>query len=88
MGQTIFFPQNKRLITAEILYHLPDYPEILQTFLWQDEDETPEFPTLRQFLSYWQQHLEGKIHSVSVASVNQFHGRGFMPYEAEFPIGY
>ena len=24
-----------RLTTAEILYHLPDHPGLLQTYLWQ-----------------------------------------------------
>ena len=24
-----------RLTTAEILYHLPDHPAVLQTFIWQ-----------------------------------------------------
>ena len=27
-----------RLTTAEILYHLPDHPNLLQTFIWQDLD--------------------------------------------------
>jgi len=24
------------LFTAEILYHLPDHPRLLQSFVWQD----------------------------------------------------
>ena len=27
---------ERRLTTAEILYHLPDHPELLQIYLWQD----------------------------------------------------
>ena len=27
-----------RLTTAEILYHLPDHPGVLQTFIWQKLD--------------------------------------------------
>ena len=57
-----------RLTTAEILYHLPDHPALLQTFIWQDYDMAPDFPVLRRFLDFWQRNLDGKLHSVQVAS--------------------
>jgi len=56
-----------RLTTAEILYHLPDHPHLLQTFLWQHLDLAPEFPVLRKFLDFWTRNIEGKLHSVKVA---------------------
>ncbi len=57
-----------RLTTAEILYHMPDHPSVLQTFLWQEYDLAPQFPTLRKFLDFWAHNLDGKLHSVKVAS--------------------
>lgn len=57
-----------RLTTAEILYCLPDHPALLQTYVWQDLDLAPEYPTLRKFLSFWMRELEGKLHSIRVAS--------------------
>ena len=30
--------QGYRLTTAEILYHLPDHPRVLQSFIWQELD--------------------------------------------------
>ena len=57
-----------RLTTAEILYHLPDYPNMLQTYIWQEMDLQPDFPVLRRFLDFWQAKLDGKLHSVRVAS--------------------
>ena len=56
-----------RLTTAEILYHLPDHPHLLQTYLWQQLDIAPDFPALRKFLDFWAHNLEGKLHSVTVA---------------------
>ena len=32
-----------RLTTAEILYHMTDHPKLLQTFVWQELDLSPEF---------------------------------------------
>ncbi len=60
--------EGYRLTTAEITYHLPDYPELLQNYLWQGLDRLPEFPILRRFLAYWENNLEGRLHSVRVAS--------------------
>ncbi|HXP12929.1 MAG TPA: Usg family protein [Stellaceae bacterium] len=56
-----------RLTTAEILYHLPDHPHLLQSFLWQKLDLAPRYPELRRFLDYWARNLDGKLHSVKVA---------------------
>jgi uncharacterized protein Usg len=56
-----------RLTTAEILYHLPDHPHVLQSFLWQHLDIAPDFPVLRRFLDFWERNIEGKLHSVQVA---------------------
>ena len=60
--------KNYRLTTAEILYHLPDHPQILQTYVWQDLDIAPRFPVLRKFLDFWHRELDGRLHSVRVAS--------------------
>ena len=59
---------NYRLTTAEILYHLPDHPALLQSFIWQDYDVAPRFPVLHGFLDFWSRQIEGKLHSVKVAS--------------------
>lgn len=56
-----------RLTTAEILYHMPDHPGVLQTFVWQKHDLAPRFPELRKFLDFWEREIEGPLHSVKVA---------------------
>ena len=55
------------LATAEIIYHMPDAKSLLQTFVWQDYDQAPEFPVLRKFLDFWSRELDGPLHSVRVA---------------------
>ena len=60
--------RDYRLTTAEILYHLPDYPTLLQTYLWQELDIAPKFPALQKFLDFWEHSLDGKLHSVKIAS--------------------
>ena len=55
------------LTTAEILYRLPDHPRFLQTYIWQDYDVAPDFPTLMKFLTFWRDKLDGALYSVQVA---------------------
>jgi len=64
------------LTTATILYGLPDHPKLLQTFVWQEYDLAPRFPTLRKFLDFWRRELEGPLHSITVA-----HSRLIRPAE-------
>ena len=63
-----------RLTTAEIIYHLPDHPDLLQSFVWQKLDCAPDFPELRRFLDFWSHNIDGKLHSVKVAQA-RFAGR-------------
>ena len=59
--------EGYRLATAEILYHLPDHPGLLQTYVWQDYDLAPRYPVLGRFLDFWTRDLEGPVHSVRLA---------------------
>jgi uncharacterized protein Usg len=56
--------QGYGLTTAEILYHMPDHPHILQTYVWQDYDLAPEFPVLFKFIDFWKSKLDGPLHSI------------------------
>jgi uncharacterized protein Usg len=74
------------LTTAEILYHLPDHPAVLQTFIWQELDLAPKFPILNRFLHFWEQNLEGKLHSVRVAARGLFSPTELKHIGAEFTL--
>jgi len=60
--------EGYRLTTAEILYHRPDHPALLQSYLWQEYDLAPRFPVLNKFLRFWERELDGKLHSIRVAA--------------------
>jgi uncharacterized protein Usg len=68
--------KGARLMTAEVLYYMPDHPKLLQTFMWQLVDEAPRYPRLAQFLDHWRREIEAVIHSVRVA-----HGELLAPPE-------
>lgn len=58
--------RDYRLTTAEILYHRPDHPHLLQSYVWQDMDLAPRYPVLKRFLEFWERNLDGKLHSVKL----------------------
>jgi uncharacterized protein Usg len=84
MAETALFHQLKgfSLTTAEILYRLPDYPRLLQTYIWQDFDLAPKFPKLLQFLDFWAANLDGPLYRVRVA-----HRRLIAPQEFNYIEG-
>ncbi len=69
MGGIAELPQDYRLTTPEILYHLPDFPDLTQSYLWQSLDRIPDFPKLNEFLSCWEKELKGELHSVRIGYV-------------------
>jgi uncharacterized protein Usg len=74
--------QGFSLTTAEIYYRLPDYPALLQSFIWQDYDCAPRFPKLIDFLDFWRNNLDGELHRIRVA-----HNRLIQPAEFRFLEG-
>jgi len=52
------------LTTAEFLYRMPDHRHVLNSFLWQEYDLAPDYPELFRFIAFWQENIEGPLHSV------------------------
>lgn len=75
-----------RLTTAEILYHMPDHPAVLQTFIWQELDLAPKYPVLTKFLHFWETSLDGKLHSVRVAARGLISPAELKVYGREFTL--
>ena len=75
MSDAIPVLREYRLTTAEIIYHMPDHPDLLQSFIWQKLDLAPDYPELRRFLEFWSHNIEGKLHSVKIGQARSA-GRG------------
>ena len=78
--------KDYRLTTAEILYHLPDHPNVLQAYIWQDLDIAPQFPVLNKFLDFWKRELEGPVHSVRLASAKLITPNKYHHTDAEYRL--
>lgn len=60
--------RGERLTTAEVLYYLPDHPALLQRFLWQTLDLSPDYPRVHRFLDFWRREIDAVIHSVTLSA--------------------
>jgi len=74
------------LTTAQILYRRPDHDWLLQTYVWQAYDLFPKFPELHRFLQFWQEKLEGPLHSVQVAHCKLIKPAELTPVNGEFVL--
>lgn len=85
-------PQFNRMIegysltTAEILYHMPDHPALLQTYVWQDYDISPRFPVLKKFLDFWRTNLDGPLYRVRVGHKKLISAKEFSYCDGEFHL--
>lgn len=78
--------QGFRLTTAQIYYRLPDHPDLLQEFIWQHYDLSPQFPKLFGFLKFWEKEIEGSLHSVYVAKRELISPATARIFDAEFTL--
>ena len=78
--------EGYRLTTAEITYHRPDHPALLQQFIWQELDMAPAFPVLTKFLDFWRDNIEGRLHSVRVASTQLVTPGEYRMISATYPL--
>ena len=77
---------ERRLTTAEILYHYPDHPSLLQSFVWQHMDVAPKFPRLMKFLDYWESLIDGRLHSVRIAGSKLYAAKDIRVASTEFRL--
>jgi len=74
------------MTTAHILYHMPDFHSVLQTYVWQDYDIAPDFPALKKFLDFWEANLEGPLHSVRYAHKSLIGPNEWRAVDGEFRV--
>ena len=62
--ETELMLQGYGLTTAEMFYRMPDYTSVLNSFVWQEYELAPDHPKLFAFIAFWQDKIEGPLHSV------------------------
>jgi len=54
---------------------MPDHKDLVQKYINQFFDISPNFPKARKFLKFWEDNIEGPLHSVRIGHKKYFVGR-------------
>tara|TARA_B100000029_G_scaffold202097_1_gene200380 strand:+ start:638 stop:883 length:246 start_codon:yes stop_codon:yes gene_type:complete len=52
--------------SVQVVYYIPDYLNLVNEFIWQTEDQLPEYPRITRFLDYWDKNIDGPIKEVYI----------------------
>ena len=52
--------------SVQVVYYIPDYMSLVNEFIWQTEDQLPEYPRITRFLNYWDKNIDGPIKEVYI----------------------
>ena len=50
----------------QVVYYIPDYLHLVNEFIWQTEDQQPDYPRINRFLDYWDKNIDGPIKEVYI----------------------
>lgn len=59
--------RRKSIVTVGVFYYMPDFPNIVNEFVWQVEDVVPEIPRIHAFLCYWKKEKLARVQQVLVS---------------------
>lgn len=74
------------LITIDVFYFYPDFPLLIQEFIWSTEDTIPGLPRIKRFLDHWEHNLDGIIHHVVLAGLDEKGPREFQNVQEIFQV--
>ena len=52
--------------SVQVVYYIPDYLHLVNEFIWQTEDQQPDYPRINRFLDYWDKNIDGPIKEVYI----------------------
>ncbi|MEL6617527.1 MAG: usg protein [Pseudomonadota bacterium] len=86
LSETELMLKGYGLTTAEMFYRMPDYTNVLNTFIWQEYDLAPDHPRLFEFIDFWKAEIEGELHSVRFTHRKMLAHGEWRQVVGEFPI--
>lgn len=86
MSETEKMLKGYGLLTAIFYYRMPDFQSVLNTFIWQEYDLAPDYPKLFDFIEFWQNEIEGPLHSVEFNFRKQISAGEWRNVRGEYPL--
>ena len=70
-------PVLEQLTLIQVYYYMPDYPSVLNEFVWQTIDLYPRFPRMQRFLSYWSENIDARINEIYLNYTDPVYGPNY-----------
>ena len=67
----VYILQKWTVATVQVVYYIPDYLHIVNEFVWQTDDQLPEYQRITEFLNYWDKNIDGPIKEVYIYDQGQ-----------------
>lgn len=67
----------EQLTLIQIYYYMPDYPSVINEFMWQTIDLYPRFPRMKRFLDFWSQNIEARINQIYLTYSDPYYGPNY-----------
>ena len=64
--QMVYIIKKWTTATVQVVYYIPDHLSLVNEFMWQTEDQIPEYPRITEFLDYWDKNIDGPIKEVFI----------------------
>lgn len=63
------FVKDYSLVGIEVIYFLPDYSNLINSFYWQTLDIRPRYPRIHKFLDYWRREIDAVIKEITICDM-------------------
>ena len=70
-------PVLEQLTLIQVYYYMPDYPSVLNEFVWQTIDLYPCFPRMQRFLNYWSENIDARINEIYLNYTDPVYGSNY-----------
>lgn len=70
-------PVLEQLTLIQVYYYMPDYPSVLNEFVWQTIDLYPRFPRMQRFLNYWSKNIDARINEIYLNYTDPYYGPNY-----------
>jgi uncharacterized protein Usg len=65
----MIYIEKKELVSVEVIYFLPDFSNLVDSFYWQTLDIRPKYPRINKFLDFWRKEINAVIKEITICDM-------------------
>jgi uncharacterized protein Usg len=65
----MIYIEKKELVSVEVIYFLPTFSNLVNSFYWQTLDVRPKYPRINKFLDFWRKEINAVIKEITICDM-------------------